>query len=272
MKRLLVIALSLLCHVHLSVGQHSAPGNKVPIIYVNENVSTHFIFSEPITFVDISTKRVGGDQPERNILRVKPYKSDSGYEKFQGIVTIVGQKYMAQYELVYGPASKANKVVRVESQDGIGLINPEITMSLEDMKEFSLNILKKRPTYFSVRTYKSRVTAQLNNIYTIGDYFFVDVTFKNHSNIKYDIDQLRFKIEDKRKVKRTNFQQIEIESAFRLYDIPEFKKTHRNIYVFKKFTFPNQKVFTIELAEEQISGRTVILEIDYSDILNADTI
>jgi UDP-N-acetylmuramate--alanine ligase len=44
-----------------------------------------------------------------------------------------------------------------------------------------------------------------------------------------------------------------------------------NLFVFEKFTFPDQKVFTIEFSEKQISGRTVKLMIDYEDVLNADT-
>jgi len=40
--------------------------------------------------------------------------------------------------------------------------------------------------------------------------------------------------------------------------------------VFEKFTFPDEKVFTVEVSEKQISGRTVILRIDYADVLNAD--
>ncbi|MCS3332298.1 DUF4138 domain-containing protein (plasmid) [Bacteroides thetaiotaomicron] len=43
------------------------------------------------------------------------------------------------------------------------------------------------------------------------------------------------------------------------------------MFVFEKFTFPDQKVFTIEFSEKQISGRTVKLMIDYEDVLNADT-
>lgn len=35
--------------------------------------------------------------------------------------------------------------------------------------------------------------------------------------------------------------------------------------------FSDEKVFTIELAEQQYSGRTILLTIDYEDILNADT-
>lgn len=259
----------------------SAPGSEeLPTIFINENVTTHFIFSEPITFVDISNNAIAGDQPTSNVLRIKPVnieeiqqaELDTAQDPFAGVVTIIGQKYMVQYSLKYSTAEKADKHITIQSSEGIALMDPEITMSAPEMKSFCLDVLKKRSTYFSVKSTSSRVSAKLNNIFTIGDYFFVDITFKNHTNIKYDIDQIRFKIEDKAKTKRTNFQQVEIQQEFALYNRPDFKKSYRNVFVFKKFTFPNEKVFTIELAEEQISGRTLILEINYSDVLNADTI
>ena len=36
-------------------------------------------------------------------------------------------------------------------------------------------------------------------------------------------------------------------------------------------TFPNDTVLTIELSEKQISGRNISLNIDYEDVLSADS-
>src|SRR5436309_1424105 len=38
-------------------------------------VTTHFVSPEPILYVDISSKNVEGDLPEKNILRIKPDSS-----------------------------------------------------------------------------------------------------------------------------------------------------------------------------------------------------
>lgn len=43
------------------------------------------------------------------------------------------------------------------------------------------------------------------------------------------------------------------------------------IIVIKKLTFPNDKVLTIEISEKQISGRTITINIDYEDVLSADS-
>ena len=39
----------------------------------------------------------------------------------------------------------------------------------------------------------------------------------------------------------------------------------------KKLTFPNGKLLTVEMTEKQISGRNISLNIDYEDVLAADS-
>ena len=238
------------------------------IVYVNELVSTHFVCSEPIMYVDISTDKVVGDMPLSNILRIKPVENDPSE---LGIVTIVAQQYMVQYQLVYADAKKADRQISIQQEGSIGLIMPEVSLSYEEMKAFSTQILQTKDRHPKERKRKYGMEARLNNIYTIGDYFLVDLTFKNKSNIQYDIDLIRFKIEDKKITKATNFQQIEIAPEYQFYKVKGFKKKYRNVFVFKKFTYPNKKVFSIELAEKQISGRNLILKLDYKEVLNADT-
>jgi hypothetical protein len=49
-----------------------------------------------------------------------------------------------------------------------------------------------------------------------------------------------------------------------------FKKRYRNVLAVKKLTFPEAKVLKIEVSENQISGRTIELNINYDDVLDAD--
>ena len=91
-------------------------------------------------------------------------------------------------------------------------------------------------------------------------------------NLKFDIDSIRFKIEDRKILKATNSQAIEIQPEYQLMEKPSFKRRYRNIFVFKKFSFPNNKLFSIELTETQASGRALSLYINYEDLLSADTL
>lgn len=269
MKKAILTVYLLLFAVQILHGQERG---SLPEVYINEKVTTFFILSEPITMADISTDKVVADQPVSNVLRIKPGGKEPLPRKgdFQGVVTIIAQKYLVQYALVYASAEKADKRISIGSRDGTGLSNPDV-LSVPEMKNFCLMALQRKTGRARAKNTAHRITGRVNNIFTVGNYFFMDISFRNHSRVTYHIDQVRFRIEDKRKTKRTNFQQTEIKEAYALYKRKTFRKKYRNIYVFEKFTFPNKKVFTLELTEEQVSGRTLTLQIGYSDILRADT-
>ena len=257
-------------------------------IKINREVSTHFVTGDPIKYVDISMNEVVGDIPVKNILRIKPIEDkiklkDSrgawGEEErtfidgqSMGIVTIVTERSMSQYQLVYTeiPQDACSQYIIPQDEKG-SYINPDVSMSEVDMVKFCWSVWNAKPNYHDVRTKKDKMIFKLNNIFTIDDYFFIDVELENQTKIKYDIDQVRFKIEDKKQLKRTNQQEVEMQPVMSLYDREEFQQKYRNIFVFKKFSFSDEKVFTIELAEKQYSGRTITLQIDYEDIMNADT-
>ena len=141
-----------------------------------------------------------------------------------------------------------------------------------ELRKFAMDIIQKKLEKNPIREEKNlKLNMQLNNVYVISDYIFLDMTFKNNSNLSYDIEDLKFSIEDKKIYKATNNQSIEMIPIFQLNAQKHFKKNFRNIYVFKKFTFPNSKVMMIRLIEEQLSGRTIEMKVNYSDILKADT-
>ena len=76
---------------------------------------------------------------------------------------------------------------------------------------------------------------------------------------------------DKKLQKATNQQTVELKPALLLDRSLSFKKGYRNVAVLKKMTFPNDKVLSIELSEKQISGRTISMQLDYEDVLSADS-
>jgi conjugative transposon TraN protein len=260
-----LIAVYLLLIINLPVfGQKPSP----QVIFVNESISTHFVSPEPIKYVDISTDDVAGDIPVDNIFRIKPKKTNPNL----GIITIVGERFMVQYKLSYAPASMANSEVRIDPTQVDEYLNPEVSMSLQEMKGFALQAMQRKTGKPAVTSRKDKIIASVNNIYTVGDYFFIDFSMKNQTNISYDIDQVRFMIQDKKVVKATNFQQLEVAPVHQLFYLDGFKQKYRNVFVFKKFSFPDEKVFNIEIAEKQVSGRTVSVKVDYNDVLRADTL
>ena len=72
--------------------------------------------------------------------------------------------------------------------------------------------------------------------------------------------------------KASTVQSIEIKPEFVLFGNPAFKRNDRNVFVFRKFSFPSHKVLKIGLSEKQISGRTLELKLRYQDVLDADVL
>lgn len=238
---------------------------------VNEQVTTVITASEPIRFVDISTDLVAGDQPINNTVRLKPKEAGHEDGEVLAIVTIVTERYRTQYALLYTTRlTEAVTSKEVELSERTAYHNPAVSMSTEDMYRYARQIWTSPARFRNVSNKKHHMAMRLNNIYSAGDYFFLDFSVENRTNIRFDIDEVRLKLSDKKVSKATNSQVVELKPELVLEQSRSFLHGYRNVIVVKKLTFPNDKVLTVELTEKQISGRTISVNIDYEDVLSAD--
>lgn len=241
-------------------------------ITANEQVTTVITASEPIRFVDISTDKVVGDQPINNTIRLKPKEGGHEDGEVLAIVTIVTERYRTQYALLYTTRMKeAVSDKEIQLMERQAYRNPAVSLSTEEMYRYARLIWTSAAKFRNVSNKQHRMTMRLNNIYAVGDYFFIDYSIENRTNIRFDIDEVRIKLADKKVSKATNSQIIELKPEMTLEQTQSFLRGYRNVVVIKKLTFPNDKVLTIEMSEKQISGRTIVLNIDYEDVLSADS-
>ena len=189
-----------------------------------------------------------------------------------GTITVIGERHMAQYDVVYttGPV-KACSVYNISVDEMKQYKNPDVLMPERSMADYAYAIFCSRRNFYNIHSSKYGIKAVVNNIYTVGDYFFIDFSLYNKTKIKYDIAELRIKLTDKKETKATNSQTIELSPVYSLNNAKSFKKAYRNVIVVNKLTFPNEKVLRLEISENQISGRVVYIPIEYEDILNADS-
>ena len=263
----------------LSAGMFAAHEAKAQRTYeemeqltVNEQVTTVITASEPIRFVDISTEKVAGDRPIDNVIRLKPKEAGHEDGEVLAIVTIVTERYRTQYALLYTTRLQeavADKEIQIMERNAYD--NPAVSMSTADMNRFARRIWNSPARYHNVASKAHRMVMRLNNIYAVGDYFFLDFSIDNRTNIRFDIDEIRVKLADKKVSKATNTQVIELTPALMLEQSKSFRHGYRNVIVIRKMTFPNGKVLSIEMTEKQISGRNITLNIDYEDVLAADS-
>lgn len=244
-------------------------------IRLNPQVTTHIIMPETLKLVDISTPNIVGDQCSDNMVRIKPLPMDSvgdySQNDFLGTVTLIGERHMVQYDVLFeADPLRANSIYNVAYNESQQYSNPEVSMPESEMAKFAWAIYGSQPRFNGIRNNANGMDARVCNVYSIGNYFFIDFYLKNRTNIDYDIAELRVKLTDKKEVKATNSQTIELTPAFILNRNTSFKKDYRQVIVLDKLTFPNEKVLNIEIAENQISGRVITLSMEYEDILNAD--
>ena len=246
-------------------------------IYVNDEVTTHIVMPENIKMVDISTTKLIGNQCANNIVRIKPYVDSDSIRTYyrenelMATLTLIGERHMAQYDIhfTHTPA-RAASIPHVPYSHTESYVNPDVLMPESEMARYAWAVYGSDRKYNQVVSKAHGMTAVVNNIYSIGDYFFIDYSLQNKTKIPYDIEELRIKLTDKKEVKATNSQTIELTPAYSLNLAKKFKKNYRNVLVIPKLTFPDEKVLRLEISENQISGRVITLTIEYEDILNAD--
>ena len=215
---------------------------------------------------------VAGDKPIDNVIRLKPKEGGHLDGEVIAIVTVVTERFRSQYALVYTTRlEEAVSDKEVDIAERNAFRNPAVSMSTEEMVRYARRIWNSPAKYRNTKVNKHRMTMRLNNVYTVGEYFFLDFSVTNRTNLQFDIDELRFKLCDKKLQKATNNQVIGLDPVLLLDKSTSFRHGYRNVVVLKKMTFPNDKVLTIELSESQISGRTIAMNIDYEDVLAADS-
>ena len=258
----------------------SHANNQRNVIYVNSDVTTHILMPENLKLVDISTDEIVGNQCADNMIRIKPVELDSigdkkvhYYNEFLGTVTMIGERHMVQYDIKYETdPSKADALYKVSYDESMNYSNPETAMPESEMARLAWSAYDSKRKFHNIREKQYGIKAEVYNIYTIGNYFFIDFKLTNLTNIPYDIAEVRVSLTDKKQSKATNYQTIELTPLYVLNNADSFKKDYRQVIVLEKLTFPDEKVLNIEVSEDQISGRVITVPIQYDDILHADAL
>lgn len=113
----------------------------------------------------------------------------------------------------------------------------------------------------------------IRGIYIHEGLFFIHVLIKNSTNIPLDIDIIRFRVEDKKVVKRTAIQAMYIESFSSYNEVKRIaaRSVARIVYVLPKFSMRDDKYFVIELIEKE-GARNQTIRVENQDLENARTI
>ncbi len=239
---------------------------------VNNLNDLHLLFNSPVKYVDYGNDVIEAIPVEnvQNIVRV------STFEKFDfltNVSVITADKRFYTFSLNYKEDEKNYSFLVGEPQE-----NKEAILAQEDLtddsKESIIKLIHNKGRIFTnLGVKKSSVLFSIYNIFVRDNKLIFRFNLKNNSNIKYDIDYMKFYIVDKKITKQSASQEIEYIPLF----LDNFKSTIEgkgdNTYsvCFEKFTIPDNKYFVIEINEKN-GGRHIYYKIRNREIEQADYI
>ncbi|WP_338877294.1 conjugative transposon protein TraN (plasmid) [Spirosoma sp. SC4-14] len=250
------------------------------------NKTTCIIFKSPIRSVDIGSKDIIADKASAvdNVLRVKA--SSIGFNETNfSVMTADGQFYSFVVNYNEHPTLLAldlsvndNGVVQQNAhtinQKGTLVSFAGVNTSQQEIVQNCSHIMDQRRRVKHVGINKYDIQASLRGLYYKDNVLYYKIGIKNKSNIRYDLDFIRFFIVDKTVAKETSHQEIEVIPLY-VYNQPLVVIPGRDavekVFAFQKFTIPDDKVVQIILGEKN-GGRTVSFTMANQDILDADTL
>lgn len=239
-------------------------------IQVTFSKTVHIIFPSAIKYVDlgsgdiIAAKAPGAE----NVLRVKA--AVEHFTDSTNISVICDDGTFYSFYVSYSDKLEKLTISILDeiyaSQNGDVSIRQVEAIMQAIYKENRNNIKYLGCKLFSIQTL-------VKSIYVHEGLFLIHVLIKNSSNIPFDIDFVRFKITDKKLMKRTAMQEIYLEPLASYSEVKRVlaRSSVRVVYVFSKFTMADEKQFTIELYEKE-GARNQVICIENQDFENAKTI
>jgi conjugative transposon TraN protein len=293
MKKIILISALVLFSVCAAVAQESPetkifPKNQIiaPFkVEVTFAKTTHILFPSEIKYVDLGSHSIiaGKASGAENVLRVKAAVKGFDGETNFSVITADGSFY--SFNTVY---SDQPAQLSIEMADWLrehpenGFVGDRMFVRLKDLdgetpavvNTIMRNIYRKnRADIRHIGCRNFGVQALMKGIYIRGDILYLHAQIRNPSNMAYDIDFIRFKVVDKKVVKRTAIQETVLDPVRSYNDIRTVagRSTQRHIFAFEKFTIPDDKVLVVEIYERN-GGRHQSLTIENTDIVGAKLI
>jgi len=234
------------------------------------NKTTNLVFPYAIKSADRGSKDVLVQKATgvENILQVKAAKR-SFDETNITVITADGKLHSYIVNYADNP-SVLNISFRNNSNDQTYAFFLPATANDAEVQADAENVVNADRNIKVVKDKKFGIQLQLDAVYIRNDVMYYRLTLRNHSNINYDIEQLRFFIRDQKKSKRTATQELEVYPLHIHDDTSVVKGQSEHIFVFAvpKFTIPDNKYLTIQLMEKN-GGRHLELKIHNKTVVKA---
>lgn len=242
---------------------------------VGYNTTTVIIFPVPLLpAADRGNREIIIQQEKliNNILKIKAAKSDFKPTNLH-VYTVDGKLYVFNITYTEYPGFTTfnlNKLFQDNSISAPLLVDRKL--SKESHLVETARKARETRQFFSKAVQENDMKLQLRTVHTTSDWLVFGFNLSNLSNLNYDIDFIRFYIQDKKRVKRSSIQEQEITP---IYIDPVTTVTgqqrSRFVIIVPKFTIPDKKQFLIEIFEKG-GGRHLTIKVKNKHLLKAKTL
>ncbi|GAB3298502.1 conjugative transposon protein TraN [Hymenobacter tenuis] len=250
--------------------------NKLPTypLFLSDQKTTHLVFPFPVTYVDLgnsgllAAKAPGAE----NIVRVKA--AAAGFpESNMTVLTSDGKLYSFVVNYQHNP-----KVLSLDlGAAGSASSAPgAVILASSPIPQGNLDAYSRRALAFGGTCARRRDHQLRLRAGTVGyqqETLFFPLHLANQSQVTYDVDFVKFYIQDRQGARRTAEQALELTPLYVFNGTQkklEAKGQLQQVYVFKKFTIPEQQQLLVEVYEKG-GGRHLTLTLSNADLLKART-
>jgi conjugative transposon TraN protein len=230
--------------------------------------TTSLVFPFAIRYVDVGTKDVLVQQVKEaeNLLLAKAGAADF---KTTNISVVTADGWIYSIDVKYDGCPDVTIHYLQPQTAGVITFAGE-ALNASDMKVYATGILDNPKQTRGIRNRKWDMLAKINGIYVKDGAMLFQLKLNNLSPINYDVDFVRFYIRDKRKLKRTAVQEIELTPLHKIGNISKVGAYSNTmaVYAFDKFTIPAAKHLVIELGEKN-GGRQLKLKVGNNKLIRA---
>jgi conjugative transposon TraN protein len=263
------------------MAEKSQPPTAISITY---NKTSTIIFNGTVIHVDrgsnvILVQKIKGTE---NVIKLKAATANFP-ETNLSVITSDGLLFSFIVSYDSSPASLvvyADKIsshqLNVDSNKNVGIYGKgPINFSIikpDVFQEEQLNeaVVKAGKNTRGIKSHHLNMRGVINGIYIKNNILFFRLEIFNRSNIGYDISQIRVYIRDKKKVRRTAMQDVEINPLWTNIAEPTVDGMQSKSFVFaiEKFTIPDAKWLVFE-ATEKNGGRHLNMKLSNKKIVKA---
>lgn len=252
------------------------------------NKTTCILFNSPIRSVDLGSRDIMADKASEveNVLRIKATRIGFNETNFS-VMTADGKFYSFIANYNESPSVLAlNLAVGLERAEQSshpvstsGQVQPPVEYSgtqttQRELVESCAAVMRQRRRIRHIGKREYGMAVSLRGLFIKDNVLYYKIALRNTSNIKYDLDFIRFFIRDKALARQTSRQELEVSPIY-VYTTPLVvvggKQTVEKVFAFPKFTIPNGKVLQVRVGEKN-GGRTIAFQVNNRSLVKAATL